>query len=103
MLAKACAGLLACACALLLAGATACAQDFPWKPVRLIVPFAAGGPVDVLARALGEGFKERTGQAFIVDNKPGGSTSISSMQLTNSPCSLLATLPDTKIPRWPMF
>ena len=49
MLFKACAGLLASACALLLAGAAACAQDFPWKPIRLIVPFAAGGPVDVLA------------------------------------------------------
>jgi tripartite-type tricarboxylate transporter receptor subunit TctC len=74
MLAKACAGLLASACALLIAGTAARAQDFPWKPVRLIVPFAAGGPVDVLARALGERFKELTGQAFIVDNKPGGST-----------------------------
>jgi tripartite-type tricarboxylate transporter receptor subunit TctC len=61
MFVKACAGLLASAGALVIAGAVACAQDFPWKPVRLIVPFAAGGPVDVLARALGEGFKERTG------------------------------------------
>ena len=42
MLVKACAGLLASACALLLAGVAACAQDFPSKPVRLIVPFAAG-------------------------------------------------------------
>jgi tripartite-type tricarboxylate transporter receptor subunit TctC len=84
MLAKACAGLLASACVLLLAGAAACAQDFPWKPVRLIVPFAAGGPVDVLARALGEGFKERTGQAFIVDNKPGGSTSIGATACKNA-------------------
>ena len=84
MLAKACAGLLASAGALLLAGAAACGQDFPWKPVRLIVPFAAGGPVDVLARALGEGFKERTGQAFIVDNKPGGSTSIGATACKNA-------------------
>ena len=84
MLAKACAGLLASAGALLLAGAAACGQDFPWKPVRLIVPFAAGGPVDVLARALGEGFKERTGQAFIVDNKPGGNTSIGATACKNA-------------------
>ena len=84
MLAKACTGLLASAGALLLAGAAACGQDFPWKPVRLIVPFAAGGPVDVLARALGEGFKERTGQAFIVDNKPGGNTSIGATACKNA-------------------
>src|SRR4051812_50144167 len=82
MLAKACAGLLASACALLLAGAAACAQDFPSKPVRLIVPFAAGGPVGVLARALGGGFKERTGQVFIVDNNPRGNTA-----LRASPCN----------------
>src|SRR4051794_24339851 len=84
MLAKACAGLLASACAFLFAVAVACAQDFPWKPIRLIVPFAAGGPVDVLARALGEGFKERTGQAFIVDNKPGGNTSIGATACKNA-------------------
>ena len=84
MLAKACAWLLASAGALLLAGAAACGQDFPWKPVRLIVPFAAGGPVDVLASALGEGFKERTGQAFIVDNKPGGNTSIGATACKNA-------------------
>ena len=53
MLVKACARLLASVCALLLASAAAGAQDFPSKPVRLIVPFAPGGPVDVLARALG--------------------------------------------------
>ena len=84
MFVKACAGLLASACALVLAGVAARAQDFPWKPLRLIVPFAAGGPVDVLARALGEGFKERTGQAFIVDNKPGGSTSIGATACKNA-------------------
>src|SRR6478752_10114551 len=78
MLVKACARLL------LLASAAAGAQDFPSKPVRLIVPFAPGGPVDVLARALGEGFKERTGQPFIVDNKPGGSTAIGATACKNA-------------------
>jgi tripartite-type tricarboxylate transporter receptor subunit TctC len=84
MLVKACARLLASVCALLLASAAAGAQDFPSKPVRLIVPFAPGGPVDVLARALGEGFKERTGQPFIVDNKPGGSTAIGATACKNA-------------------
>ena len=54
----------------------AAAQDFPSKPVRVIVPFPPGGPTDVLARALGEGFRERTGQSLVVDNKPGGGTSV---------------------------
>ena len=67
----------------LMAGATA-AQDFPTKPVRVIVPFAAGGPVDVLARTLGDGFHQRTGQNFVVDNKPGGGTSIGAAACKNA-------------------
>ena len=68
--------LLASVCALLIATPAASAQDFPSKPMKVIVPFPPGGPVDVLARALGEGFRERTGQTFVVDNKPGGNTAI---------------------------
>ncbi len=83
MLVTVCARLLA-TCAVMLAVSTACAQDFPSKPVRVIVPFAPGGPVDVLARALGEGFKERTGQPFVVDNKPGGSTTIGATACKNA-------------------
>lgn len=64
------------ASALLVFCAPAVAQTFPDRPVHVIVPFAPGGPVDVLARALGEGFRERTGQTFIVENKPGANTSI---------------------------
>lgn len=52
------------------------AETFPSRPVKVIVPFAAGGPVDVLARAVGESFRERTGQSLVVENKPGGNTSI---------------------------
>jgi tripartite-type tricarboxylate transporter receptor subunit TctC len=70
------AWLLASVCALLIATPAASAQDFPSKPMKVIVPFPPGGPVDVLARALGEGFRERTGQTFVVDNKPGGNTAI---------------------------
>ena len=54
----------------------ALAQDFPSKAVKVIVPFPPGGPVDVLARALGEAFRERTGQSLIVDNKPGAATAL---------------------------
>ena len=72
------------ACALLIAVPAASAQDFPSKPVKVIVPFPPGGPVDVLARALGEGFRERTGQTFVVDNKPGGATAIGANACKNA-------------------
>jgi tripartite-type tricarboxylate transporter receptor subunit TctC len=49
------------------------AQAYPTKPVRLVVPFAAGGNADILARIISEGLTKSTGQAFIVDNRPGGS------------------------------
>jgi tripartite-type tricarboxylate transporter receptor subunit TctC len=69
---------------ILLASATAAAQDFPSRPVRVIVPFPPGGPTDVLARALGEGFRERTGQNLVVDNKPGGGTAIGATACKNA-------------------
>jgi len=69
---------------ILLASITAAAQDFPTRPVRVIVPFPPGGPTDVLARALGEGFRERTGQSLVVDNKPGGGTAIGATACKNA-------------------
>jgi len=51
-------------------------QPYPSRPVRVIIPFPPGGPVDVLARAMGEEFRVRTGQPFIVENRPGGGTAI---------------------------
>ena len=44
---------------------------FPTKPIRVIVPFAAGGGTDVLARVLGEKMGASLGQPIVVDNKPG--------------------------------
>jgi tripartite-type tricarboxylate transporter receptor subunit TctC len=58
-------------------GASAFAQsDYPNKPVRLVVSFAAGGISDVLARALAIPLSRQLGQQVIVDNKPGAGTSI---------------------------
>jgi tripartite-type tricarboxylate transporter receptor subunit TctC len=47
------------------------AQAWPSKPIRFIVPFAAGGNADITARLLGEGLQRRFGQSVVVDNRPG--------------------------------
>jgi tripartite-type tricarboxylate transporter receptor subunit TctC len=54
----------------------AAAQAFPAKPIRWVVPFAAGGPADVVARILGPGLSEALGQQVIIDNRPGGNSNI---------------------------
>jgi tripartite-type tricarboxylate transporter receptor subunit TctC len=51
-------------------------EDFPARPVRVIVPYAPGGPADILARVVGNGYRDRTGQPFIVENRPGGNMGI---------------------------
>jgi tripartite-type tricarboxylate transporter receptor subunit TctC len=52
------------------------AQTYPARPVRIIVPVAAGGQNDILARLMGQWLSERRGQPFIIDNRPGGGTNI---------------------------
>jgi hypothetical protein len=60
----------------LLLASLAQAQNYPSKTVRLIVPFAAGGSTDVIARVLAPKLSEAWGQQVIVDNRPGGNTTI---------------------------
>ncbi|MDH3438776.1 MAG: tripartite tricarboxylate transporter substrate binding protein [Betaproteobacteria bacterium] len=61
------------------------AQDYPNRRVRIVVPFSAGGPNDILARAVGIKLGERLGQQIIVDNRPGGGTVIGTDIAAHSP------------------
>src|SRR5262245_47983299 len=64
--------LIAALFALIACAGTALAQAYPTRAVRIIVPFGPGGPADIYARFVAQHLQERLGQAFVVENRPGG-------------------------------
>jgi tripartite-type tricarboxylate transporter receptor subunit TctC len=73
------------AASLALAASAALAQNYPAKPVRIIVPFAAGGPADIYARFIGQRLQEALGQPFVIENKPGAGSVIGTDFVAKSP------------------
>jgi tripartite-type tricarboxylate transporter receptor subunit TctC len=63
----------------------ASAQGYPNKPVRILVPYAAGGAVDVLARTIGQSLSKAWGQQPVVDNRPGAGGILASQALVQAP------------------
>jgi tripartite-type tricarboxylate transporter receptor subunit TctC len=76
---------LAALTALALIGSPVNAQDFPNKVIRIIVPYTPGSPNDVVARLLVQQLQGKLGQPVVVDNKPGGGTTIGSKLAASSP------------------
>jgi tripartite-type tricarboxylate transporter receptor subunit TctC len=78
--------ILAQAAILLVAcSASAFAQSYPTRPVKIVVPFAAGGPADNYARFMAQRLQESLGQSFVVDNKPGGGSVIGTDAAAKAP------------------
>ena len=70
---------------LALAPIVAAAQAYPSKPIRWIVPFAPGGPADLLARAVGQKLQDAFGQSVVVENRPGAAGNLGVDQAAKSP------------------
>jgi tripartite-type tricarboxylate transporter receptor subunit TctC len=72
-------------CLALCTAATAAAQGYPAKPVRILLGFAAGGSIDIVTRVLADGLSKSTGEAFVVENRPGAGGNLAVDALLKAP------------------
>src|SRR5437773_12382421 len=61
------------------------AQAYPSRPVRIIVGFAAGGQIDIIARLIGQWLSDRLGQQFFIDNRPGAASNLAAEVVVRAP------------------
>lgn len=85
----------------------AAAQTYPARPVTLIVPFPAGGPIELLGRVIGTSLDERLGQPILVESRPGGSSTIGAglsrrLNPMATPCSSRAPRTPSPLRPWQM-
>jgi tripartite-type tricarboxylate transporter receptor subunit TctC len=86
--------------ALAIAQGTADSQTYPNRIVRIVVPFPAGGPTDILARVLGQRLSEVWGQPVVIENQPGANTAIAAARVAKMPpdgYTLLAAMDVTMV------
>jgi tripartite-type tricarboxylate transporter receptor subunit TctC len=79
---------------------TADSQTYPNRTVRIVVPFPAGGPTDILARVLGQRLSEVWGQPVVIENQPGANTAIAAARVAKMPpdgYTLLAAMDVTMV------
>jgi tripartite-type tricarboxylate transporter receptor subunit TctC len=77
--------LFALAGALIASASAAIADDYPSRPVKIIVPFGAGGPTDVYTRAIAEELRKSLYQPFVMENRPGAGTTIGTDVVAKAP------------------
>jgi tripartite-type tricarboxylate transporter receptor subunit TctC len=89
---------LAAASLSLLCASGAAAQNYPTRPVTIIVPYAAGGGTDLLARMVAQKLEQRLGKSFVVENRPGGGTVIAALAVAKAPPDGYTLLMGTSTP-----
>ena len=75
-------------------------QNYPNRPVRIVVPFPAGGPTDILMRVIGQRMSEDWGQPVVIENQPGANTAIAAARVAKMPAdgyTLLAVMDVTMV------